>query len=625
MPSVIVSKNSCKIEALYQWDVGQVLHIHGLTLPAAEVHFAHGTAGMAIVRTAEVGADGVISAGVPNVLLQEAKKINAYICTYEGEAFQSLYRIEIPVIARAKPSDYAGEVESEVYSLEALGVEVVTLKPGSDSTVEKVLNPDGTWSIRFSIPRGEDGKTPVKGKDYWNSSDKNEIVNLVLEALPSGGAGGGTGKRAVTIIIGSAESGHTADDCDYLCTGALDETLSDALRAINATGGEIRLLQGVYTLNGEALIRTNGVTISGCGGGTVLRGTGALVHTAASDFVVRDLTFDGCYVTAHGDVCEISHCRFVGRSYSPTYGALLKAPRVKVVGNYFENILVAVSIEDNASSCVISGNTLVDCNDGICDSSANNIIHDNSIVETTAGKVNTAIYAVGSNAYITDNVVNVSDEDAFPAEPFVVQGENNVHVNNFVNGALVETPSGGASSWNDLTDKPFGESFSDTLTWDGDTTGREVLQEMFVKMSDAAPTEDDLSNGFSFVFEGMATEVTPDAVANWMTVDPDLGAITISDGDTNIPIVVVLPTDIDGFGTRGTYFCDAQILGPGTFTSSFTIHGYAGFLTKVSLDEKFIPDTIQRTITGTPGDFVVIGEDGNVTTATLVNVSEEGA
>lgn len=32
---------------------------------------------------------------------------------------------------------------------------------------------------------GIDGKTPVKGTDYYTESDKQEMVNLVLNALPS--------------------------------------------------------------------------------------------------------------------------------------------------------------------------------------------------------------------------------------------------------------------------------------------------------------------------------------------------------------------------------------------------------------------------------------------------------
>ncbi len=32
---------------------------------------------------------------------------------------------------------------------------------------------------------GTDGYTPVKGADYWTEADKGEVVNDVLEALPT--------------------------------------------------------------------------------------------------------------------------------------------------------------------------------------------------------------------------------------------------------------------------------------------------------------------------------------------------------------------------------------------------------------------------------------------------------
>lgn len=32
--------------------------------------------------------------------------------------------------------------------------------------------------------KGKDGKTPVKGTDYFTSADKTEMVNAVINALP---------------------------------------------------------------------------------------------------------------------------------------------------------------------------------------------------------------------------------------------------------------------------------------------------------------------------------------------------------------------------------------------------------------------------------------------------------
>mgnify|MGYP001032937897 FL=1 len=34
--------------------------------------------------------------------------------------------------------------------------------------------------------QGTNGKTPVRGTDYWTAADKQEIVNDVLAALPDG-------------------------------------------------------------------------------------------------------------------------------------------------------------------------------------------------------------------------------------------------------------------------------------------------------------------------------------------------------------------------------------------------------------------------------------------------------
>lgn len=47
--------------------------------------------------------------------------------------------------------------------------------------------------VQFTAPQGEPGepgKTPVKGTDYWTEADKAEIVEEVLEQVPTGGSGG---------------------------------------------------------------------------------------------------------------------------------------------------------------------------------------------------------------------------------------------------------------------------------------------------------------------------------------------------------------------------------------------------------------------------------------------------
>ena len=180
----------------------------------------------------------------------------------------------------------------------------------------------------------------------------------------------------------------------------------------------------------------------------------------------------------------------------------------------------------------------------------------------------------------------------------------------------VETPSGGASSWNDLTDKPFSEVYGDTLTWDGDSTGlvsvvmldmpEYGLRQNLVKVSDAVPTAEDFSNGMSCVMSDGSVYTDPP------NVDDDIinadGCIVVLHDNCTLPNGVFVEK-------AGTYFMEVLSDGaPPEYAASITINGYTGFDSVKTLDEKFIPDTIQRTITGAPGDFVVIGEDGKVTT-----------
>lgn len=121
MAIVNIENNRYTVDSLYQWDVNQKLEIRGLSLAnSPEIHFSNTDMSRAIVRQTIVDDAGVITVDVPNSLLQKQYKINAYICIHEGDTFKSLYRIEIPVKARTKPSDYTIEDDEEIYSFNAL-------------------------------------------------------------------------------------------------------------------------------------------------------------------------------------------------------------------------------------------------------------------------------------------------------------------------------------------------------------------------------------------------------------------------------------------------------------------------------------------------------------------------
>ena len=151
---------------------------------------------------------------------------------------------------------------------------------------------------------------------------------------------------------------------------------------------------------------------------------------------------------------------------------------------------------------------------------------------------------------------------------------------------------GGVSSWNDLTDKPFGETtvMGDTLTWDGNTEGLTKAGEDMFLISDVVPTMEELQNGGTFVHGGASNELTSDLI-----IDPSAYGI----GENCIMVgSFILVALADGatlqadsaysFEKAGVYF----IKNDGGYVTSFTINGYKGFETTTieTLDVKFLPE-----------------------------------
>jgi phosphatidate phosphatase APP1 len=113
--------NSYVTDSLYQWDINQELLVTGLNLQTIpEVHFNNVNMDRAIVRQASL-VNGSVKVAIPNSLLQEAFTIKAYIGIYENDTFKVIELIEIPVIARKRPSDYVfTDTDEEIYSFKKL-------------------------------------------------------------------------------------------------------------------------------------------------------------------------------------------------------------------------------------------------------------------------------------------------------------------------------------------------------------------------------------------------------------------------------------------------------------------------------------------------------------------------
>jgi hypothetical protein len=101
----------------WQWDIGQKLVVDNPD--CGEVHFDNGTTDLAPVVRIKTDQDGKRVAEVPNILLQSAKTLKAYLFqeTESGAMTSTLYTFM--VLPRPKPEDYV-YTETEVLSYSSL-------------------------------------------------------------------------------------------------------------------------------------------------------------------------------------------------------------------------------------------------------------------------------------------------------------------------------------------------------------------------------------------------------------------------------------------------------------------------------------------------------------------------
>lgn len=180
-------------EQLYQWDLGRQVKV---SQTVKEVHFYNCNCDNAyVVETTTV--DGVTTALIPNILLQESR--NIYACPVENDV--TLCRCVLLVNDRQKPADYV-YTETELKRYEALEERIKNLEENgtgggsvSDEQIKEAVDEALTEAKESGEFDGADGYTPQKGIDYFTEEDKEELVEEVLENIPSGGGGSGSGSE----------------------------------------------------------------------------------------------------------------------------------------------------------------------------------------------------------------------------------------------------------------------------------------------------------------------------------------------------------------------------------------------------------------------------------------------
>jgi hypothetical protein len=122
------------------------------------------------------------------------------------------------------------------------------------------------------------------------------------------------------------------------------------------------------------------------------------------------------------------------------------------------------------------------------------------------------------------------------------------------------------SSWNDLKDKPFGETpgMTNTLTWDGTPTeaSYEITYFTLYKISDSVPSIEDIEKGYTVTtFDGYSY------IRDDTEID-ERGIILLP--SSNNPWAMVVPTDLEDL-PKGTYL-------------SYMEHGYqSDYITSLTL------------------------------------------
>lgn len=206
-------------EMLWQWDYGQRVQLHDVPV-GTKVHFSNAAIKPnALVTEAYEDGDGVY-ANIPNILLQTAGTLTAYIYLEDGDEGHTEYRKMFIVRDREKPDDYV-YTEDEVKTWEVLEERIKALEENGGggvspdeltAAVDAALT-EAKESGLFDGAPGKDGQDGAPGKDgqdgapgkdgddyVLTEADKREIAGMV--EVPSGGGGSeSTWRRIRTVTI----------------------------------------------------------------------------------------------------------------------------------------------------------------------------------------------------------------------------------------------------------------------------------------------------------------------------------------------------------------------------------------------------------------------------------------
>lgn len=289
-----------KTDSLYQWDKNQVLSVEGINVTVSpEVHFTNADMGRAIVKQGSI-TDGVLTADIPNSLLQSNLMIKAYICVYDENTFKTIETINIPVIARKKPEDYVLSIsDDEYYSFVSMENHinniiktinknyennVTALSTRVDNLVAHNNDTDGNSEL-VDMRVDKNGKTYVSAGNHMRQIE--EDVDTIKASLgnqggSNSGTSGGLTTHAINLLVDILRSVGQYTDKDI---ATKITTLEVALSQNTSTGGGET--GGGSESGGGSGSESSGLLTDGLQGFFDLRNAKPVIDTKAGSTIIN--------------------------------------------------------------------------------------------------------------------------------------------------------------------------------------------------------------------------------------------------------------------------------------------------------------------------------------------------
>ncbi len=432
--------------------------------------------------------------------------LTAYDCLYDFIYFNKLVGAETPTEDNVSVGDMLICQDGGVVYIEEIryagSTPVIVSTSGNDDYEPAIVLKGDTGE------KGDTGLTPMlsigtvetldAGSEATASisgSAENPVLNL---GIPKGADGAGGGNDISDTVVN-------------VSAGANASEILAAINSLPENGGTVYLAAGDYNIDSTITFTKDYVRIVGANANDLTGTTKTEVNIKSAvgafkptgkGFWMRGLNIvctesspTGSALNLAGESCniEIAQCRFenwgagvdyigrsremdmdyavIGCSFKSCNTGVSHPKNVKIIDNVFVDCGKGISLPDG---CTIHGNTILDCDIGIGRvTSGNNTITGNTIKR---GKGTAADYTEDQHTILAGDSMTLGGATR------VWYGTHNHIVNNTLFGkdatidhqdiaeafALEDlatcvirdnlaSTGGGVSSWNDLTDKPFGD------------------------------------------------------------------------------------------------------------------------------------------------------------------------